>query len=140
MRTRYFLDRERGAMQGVRSLEGIRTAAPWPRVEHHLPRPDPVLGAEEQAAFTQGVTALSAGESFLAAVVLPADGRTSTSMMEVVVLDAMAGDVDGDGFVNGNDLAILLAAWGTNDPVADIDGDGVVAGGDLGMLLAAWTG
>ncbi len=94
----------------------------------------------EKRSFTQGVTALSAGESFLAAVVLPADGRTSTSMMEVVVLDAMAGDVDGDGFVNGNDLAILLAAWGTNDPVADIDGDGVVAGGDLGMLLAAWTG
>ena len=98
------------------------------------------LAIGESRSFTQSVTAVAAGDSFVAAVVLPADGRAATAMQDVVVVDDLAADIDGDGFVNGNDLAILLAAWGTNDPAADIDGDGVVAGGDLGMLLAAWTG
>jgi hypothetical protein len=50
------------------------------------------------------------------------------------------GDLDGDGAVNGSDLGLLLAAWGTNDPSADLNGDGFVDGADLGILLGAWTG
>jgi hypothetical protein len=38
--------------------------------------------------------------------------------------------------VNGSDLGILLASWGTNQN--DINGDGFVDGSDLGMLLSAW--
>ncbi len=48
-------------------------------------------------------------------------------------------DLDCDGFVNGADLGILLAAWGSDDDDADLDGDGIVTGGDLGLLLAAWS-
>lgn len=48
-------------------------------------------------------------------------------------------DINGDGFVNGADLGLLLAAWGTPGP-GDINGNGSVDGGDLGLLLAAWTG
>jgi 1,4-alpha-glucan branching enzyme len=47
-------------------------------------------------------------------------------------------DLNGDGWVNGADLGMLLAAWGTADPRADLDDNGSVNGADLGMLLGAW--
>ena len=50
------------------------------------------------------------------------------------------GDLDGDGHVNGADLGLLLAVWGTSDPTADLNDDGIVDGSDLGILLAGWTG
>ena len=48
-------------------------------------------------------------------------------------------DLDGDGRVNGADLAILLGAWGRVDAAADLDGDGTVSGADLTLLLGVWT-
>jgi hypothetical protein len=47
-------------------------------------------------------------------------------------------DLNGDGVVNGADLAILLAAWGGDGP-ADLNNDGVVNGADLAILLGAWN-
>ena len=47
-------------------------------------------------------------------------------------------DVNGDGSVDGQDLAELLANWGTADPDADINGDGTVDGQDLALLLSSW--
>jgi hypothetical protein len=50
-------------------------------------------------------------------------------------------DLNGDGFVDGNDLGLMLAAWGVCGEAscpADITGDGFVDGNDLGQLLAAW--
>ena len=54
---------------------------------------------------------------------------------------ACAQDLNGDGTVNGADLAILFNAWGACGGVAcpsDLDGDGEVEGDDLGMLLSNW--
>ena len=51
---------------------------------------------------------------------------------------AVLGDLNGDGAVDGADLAILLGAWGTSDPAADLDQSGSVDGADLAMLLGAW--
>ena len=48
-------------------------------------------------------------------------------------------DLSGDGLVNGGDLTLLLAAWGTSDPLIDLDRDGTIGGGDLTLLLAAWS-
>ncbi len=48
-------------------------------------------------------------------------------------------DLNGDGSVNGADLAILLGAWGGTDPAADLDGDGIVGATDLAILLGSWT-
>jgi choice-of-anchor B domain-containing protein len=48
------------------------------------------------------------------------------------------GDLNGDGLVNGADLAIMLSAWGTSNPTADLNNDGVVGGADLASLLGAW--
>lgn len=52
---------------------------------------------------------------------------------------ATPGDLSGDGDVDGIDLAMLLAAWGSDDPQADLDGDGHVNGIDLALLLGLWT-
>ncbi len=50
---------------------------------------------------------------------------------------ALPGDVTGNGCVDSEDLAALLAAWGTSS--SDLDGDGVVGSSDLAVLLAAWS-
>ncbi len=51
---------------------------------------------------------------------------------------ACPADLDRNGAVNGDDLGIMLGAWGTANPVADLDGNGAVNGDDLGILLGAW--
>jgi len=58
----------------------------------------------------------------------------------LIACDASANiaDLNGDGVVNGADLAILLTQWGTNGP-ADINNDGVVNGADLAILLTNWS-
>jgi hypothetical protein len=50
-------------------------------------------------------------------------------------------DLDGNGVVNGADLGLMLAGWGTcGSPCpGDLDGNGTVNGADLGLLLAAWS-
>jgi hypothetical protein len=48
-------------------------------------------------------------------------------------------DVTCDWATNGEDLAMILANWGSQvPPIADIDGDGVVSGNDLAVVLAGW--
>lgn len=47
------------------------------------------------------------------------------------------GDIDGDGTVNGLDLALLLGTWSDEGP-GDLDGNGVTDGIDLALLLGHW--
>jgi hypothetical protein len=47
-------------------------------------------------------------------------------------------DLNGDGSVGATDLAEVLAAWGTNDPIIDLNDDGSVGAADLAVLLAGW--
>lgn len=52
---------------------------------------------------------------------------------------AMAGDCNGDRFVNGADLAVLLSQFGQGPVIgaaADFNGDGLVSGADLSVLLS----
>ena len=55
------------------------------------------------------------------------------------------GDLDGDGYVSGSDLGLLLAAWNAPLPtngtlhLADLNIDFAVSGADLGLLLAEWN-
>ena len=57
---------------------------------------------------------------------------------------ACLGDVVADGRVDGGDLGVLLANWGTvvlTSPVSracDVDSNGQVNGADLGLLLSTW--
>jgi hypothetical protein len=48
-------------------------------------------------------------------------------------------DLNGDGRVDGADLGLMLAAWGSCSGCdADLNDDGLVNGADLGLLLADW--
>lgn len=49
-------------------------------------------------------------------------------------------DIDGDGGVDGGDLAIFLGGWGSDKQYLDFNGDLKVDGLDLTILLSAWTG
>ena len=49
-------------------------------------------------------------------------------------------DLNGDGVVNAQDLAVMLAAWGTASTEADVNGDGIVDGKDVAILLGSWNG
>jgi formylglycine-generating enzyme required for sulfatase activity len=50
-----------------------------------------------------------------------------------------AGDLNGDGVINGADLGQLLAAWGPcGSCAADVNANGVVDGADLGVQLGNW--
>ena len=49
-----------------------------------------------------------------------------------------AGDLDADGVIDGADIGLLTAAFGTSDPASDLDGNGIVDGADLGILLGLW--
>lgn len=53
------------------------------------------------------------------------------------LLRRCVGDLDHDGVVDGEDLALLLDRWGDFGS-ADLDGNGLVDGGDLALLLARW--
>ncbi len=52
------------------------------------------------------------------------------------------GDLNGDGLVDGADLAAILGSWGDCDGgdcvPADLNGDGLVDGADLAAVLGNW--
>lgn len=53
------------------------------------------------------------------------------------VPDCLA-DLDGNGIVDGADLARLLGTWNTAAVFEDLDANGVVNGADMAILLGAW--
>ncbi len=90
-----------------------------------------------------GVYTQSAIVSTSDANLLGATSATRTVTLEVTVTAiSEPADLNGDGQVDGSDLAILLNAWGAVNPKnptpADIDDDGIVGGSDLAILLNAW--
>jgi hypothetical protein len=85
--------------------------------------------------YTQSVTVWTSDENLPGAATRP----LTLAFVVTVTGSSIPSDLNGDGFVNATDLAILLAQWGGNGP-ADIDGDGSVGGSDLAVLLASWTG
>jgi hypothetical protein len=75
-------------------------------------------------------------------VVREPTASAATSLVAIAgIVDprSVFGDLTGDGVVNGDDLGILLGAWGPGSGPADLDLDGNVDGNDLGLLLGAWT-
>jgi hypothetical protein len=58
----------------------------------------------------------------------------------VTVSSGCPADLNDDAVVDGNDLGLLLAAWGpcAGTCPADLNVDGAVDGNDLGILLSAW--
>lgn len=89
---------------------------------------DPVTGADIVSLSLGGAQSLQGGEPAATASLVPSTVKPRCAQ----------GDLNCDGSVDANDLAIVLAAWGTNDPAADIDGSGVVDASDLSFILANW--
>lgn len=48
-------------------------------------------------------------------------------------------DMNGDGSVNSQDLALLLSAWGGTGGPADMNRDGIVNSADLAIMLSRWS-
>ncbi len=82
----------------------------------------------EVAAFPGLGTALSGAAS---------DHRPVIADFALAIAVLCTADLNGDGIVDGSDLASLLAGWGADGP-ADLNDDGMVNGADLAALLAAW--
>jgi hypothetical protein len=51
---------------------------------------------------------------------------------------AQPGDLNGDGAIDGLDLAQVLGGWG--QPEGDVNGDGYTDGSDLSIVLGNWSG
>jgi len=63
--------------------------------------------------------------------------------LEVASLEPMSGDLNGDGFVGGDDLDIVRSFWGQDVTEGDLlsgdpSGDGFVGGDDLDIVRANW--
>ena len=85
-------------------------------------------------------TLVLAGQTVVIRVGSPRDLVTGEGVLNIVfdsLDDPCPEDLNGDEIVNGADLGLLLAAWGTDQYDVDGNGDGI-SGSDLGLILAAW--
>ena len=82
--------------------------------------------------------ALTAGNTYYLAAGYAYGNYDACSNRNVTVefVDPCPADLNGDNIVNGVDLGLLLAAWGTAEQ--DITGDDTTDGVDLGIMLASW--
>ncbi len=102
-----------------------------------------VVAAYDGAAGGTGVDLAAVGlaSARYVRIRVAADAASVPEIDAVVAVRPMrAGDVDGDGDVDGADLGVLLGAWGPADAgaAADLDRDGDIDGADLGLLLGDW--
>jgi hypothetical protein len=88
------------------------------------------------------VTDLAAGEYVLEMVRTNSGSAARGAMAWWIpeLKESIPGDLNSDGAVNGADLGLMLALFGTSDPSGDLNGDGTVNGADMGLQLAEWTG
>jgi len=100
------------------------------------PRGTALLGTGEYI-YSGGTRVMAYDPVTLTERVIVNNPGSNFRFIEAATLTApCAGDVNGDGVVDGVDLALLLGGWAT--PTGDLDGDGVVNGSDLAVLLGAW--
>jgi hypothetical protein len=71
----------------------------------------------------------------------PSLDMNGDGVLDACVPRPCVGDVSGNGFVDGVDLAAMLGAWGTTGQgefICDVTNDGTVDGADLAVLLGDW--
>jgi hypothetical protein len=64
----------------------------------------------------------------------------SAYISQILALDPVPGDANGDGIVNGLDINLIASHWLTAGPAGDVNGDGVVNGLDINFVASHWTG
>jgi len=97
---------------------------PWPNSNRHKEPYDVCYKDNEIVFYTDIVTNWS---------------QPRTIQWDFEIYFEPTGDVNGDGVVNGEDIALVLSAWGTDSPQYDLNSDGIVNGNDLGLIFAAWN-
>ncbi len=131
--------------------------------DYRLQAASPAIEAGSNVLLPQDLNDIDADGSFLELLPLDLAGQPRVQMVDkrsggcdgLAVVDLGAyecagviapvihsADLNGDGMVNGADLGLLLAAWGSCGGgccLADLNADGLIDGGDLGLLLAYWT-
>jgi hypothetical protein len=80
------------------------------------------------------------GNSWMSSLITisPEHLQSPHSMVFRDVSEPVSADFNGDGFVNGADLSVILGAFGTQSD-SDLTGDGFVDGADLAMVLVLWS-
>jgi hypothetical protein len=53
-------------------------------------------------------------------------------------LNVLPGDINGDGIVNSQDLALVSSGWLSSGPTGDDNGDGIVNSQDLALVSSQW--
>jgi len=67
------------------------------------------------------------------------EGGIDNFQLEIITCgNVCLGDIDDDGEVDVSDLLTIIAAWGSDDPLADVDGDGIVGVSDLLTAIGNW--
>jgi len=95
------------------------------------------VGVSYQQALFEYVSDKAGLDGLISAADYPAGGEGRIVRFSPTV--ASPADINGSGSVDGADLGLVLADWGTASPRSDLNRDGSVDGVDLGLLLAAWT-
>jgi len=67
-------------------------------------------------------------------------GNVSANSNTASATTRVAGDFNGDGFVNMLDFGMLARNWGLDYPPCDVNGDHIVNMIDFGALARNWTG
>jgi len=105
----------------------------------------PTSGVDDAALAVMGSYATTTG-GILAITGANGAGTAAALADAIVACEARscAGDLNGDGSIDGSDLGLLLGAWsipedgGAAQGAADLDANGSVDGADLGLLLGGW--
>ncbi|MCC5794518.1 MAG: CotH kinase family protein [Chromatiales bacterium] len=85
--------------------------------------------------FSSGANA--GGEDSCTVMLSDGAGNSSEAVFSFTIVpipQAIDADLNGDGVVNFADLALFIAAFGSDDPAADLNGDGIVNFADLALF------
>jgi 5'-nucleotidase len=96
-----------------------------------------VIGVSYQQALFNFVVAKNGLNGSITAADYPEGGEGR--IVKFVPNPAFPADVNGDGSVNGLDVAIVLSNWGLSGRAGDANADGTVLGDDLAIVLNAWS-
>lgn len=66
------------------------------------------------------------------------DGEPRAFRLTLRLASPLPGDINGDGAVDSNDLALLITSFGMPNSRADLDGDGLVNSADLAIMLRSF--
>jgi 5'-nucleotidase/UDP-sugar diphosphatase len=94
------------------------------------------IGVSYQQALANYVRSPQGLSGVISALRYPEGGEGR--IVKFVPSPSFPADVNGDGVVNGLDLGVMFANWGSSG-AGDVDGNGTVNARDLAIVLASWT-